>query len=86
MKQFLLFSVFLNVFAIPWGMNSSVSVGGVLLNIVILMGKMLILVGILVLMESALAKVRLFKVRDFLALSFALAMLAVLSFSILGVP
>lgn len=86
MKQFLLFSVFLNVFALPWGMVTSVSLSGALLNIALLFGKLLLLVGVLVLMEATLAKVRLFKVKDFLALSFALAVLSVLSFSVLGVP
>ena len=86
LKQFLLFSVFLNVFAAPWGMSSQASVPGALLNIGVLGAKMLGLLVVLVLAEASLAKIRLFKVKDFLALSFALAILSVLSFSLLGVP
>ena len=84
MKQFLLFSVFLNVFALPWGMLSASTVPAALANVVILLGKMLVLVAVMVILEATLAKVRLFKVRDFLALSFSLAVLAVFVFAVLG--
>jgi formate hydrogenlyase subunit 4 len=45
---------------------------------------MLVLVAVMVVLEATLAKVRLFKVRDFLALSFSLAVLAVFAFAVLG--
>jgi formate hydrogenlyase subunit 4 len=44
------------------------------------------LVGVVTLVEATVAKVRLFKIRDFLALSFSLAVLAVFAFAVLGVP
>ena len=86
MKQFLLFAVFLNVFAVPWGLSASVSAVGALENLALLVLKLVALAGALVLMESALAKIRLFKIQDFLALSFALAILSVLAYSVLGGP
>ncbi len=86
MKQFLLCSVFLNVFAVPWGMFAQPTVLGAVGNIGILLLKLLLLVGVLALIEATVAKVRLFKIRDFLALSFSLAILSVFAFAVLGVP
>ncbi len=86
MKQFLLCSVFVNVFAVPWGMFSQPTLLGAVGNIGILLLKLLLLVGVLALIEATVAKVRLFKIRDFLALSFSLAILSVFAFAILGVP
>lgn len=85
-KQFLLFAVFVNVFALPWGLASAPTLLAALYNIPFLLGKMLVLVGILVLVEATLAKVRLFKIRDFLAVSFSLAILAVFAYAVLGGP
>jgi formate hydrogenlyase subunit 4 len=86
LKQFLLYSVFVNVFAIPWGLDAAPTVGGAVENIGVLLVKLLFLVGVIVLVEATVAKVRLFKIRDFLALSFSLAVLAVFAFAVLGVP
>ncbi|EQD40067.1 formate hydrogenlyase subunit 4 [mine drainage metagenome] len=86
MKQFLLYSVFVNVFALPWGMSDAVSLPGALENIVLLLGKLLLVVGVVAGVEATLAKVRLFKIRDFLALSFSLAILSIFVFVVVGVP
>jgi formate hydrogenlyase subunit 4 len=86
MNQFLLYSVFLNVFLIPWGMSAQPSLEGAAANILLLGAKLLLLVGVVVLIEATLAKVRLFKIRDFLALSFSLAILSIFAFVVLGAP
>lgn len=86
LKQFLLFAVFVNVFAFPWGMLTDAGPIATVANIGILFGKLLVLVGILVLLEATLAKVRLFKIRDFLALSLSLAILSFFAFAVLGAP
>ncbi len=86
MKQFLLYSVFLNVFLLPWGMVSAPTVLAAAENIGVLLAKLLLLVGVVVLVEATVAKVRLFKIRDFLALSFSLAILSIFAFVVLGVP
>ncbi len=86
LKQFLLYSVFVNVFALPWGMDPAPTVLAAVGNIGVLVVKLLFLVGVVVLVEATVAKVRLFKIRDFLALSFSLAVLAVFAFAVLGVP
>ena len=84
MKQFLLYSVFANVFALPWGLSAAPTIEGALANLLLLFAKLLLLVGVLALIEATVAKVRLFKIQDFLALSFSLAVLAVFAFAVLG--
>ena len=86
MKQFLLYSVFLNVFLLPWGLSTAPTIPGALFNLALLLAKLGLLVVIMVALEATLAKVRLFKIRDFLALSFSLAVLSVFAFAVLGVP
>lgn len=86
LKQFLLYSVFLNVFLLPWGMFATPTILGAVGNIGILLAKLLLLVGVITLVEATVAKVRLFKIRDFLVLSFSLAVLSVFVFAALGVP
>lgn len=86
LKQFLLYAVFVNVFALPWGMATSPTIEGGLGNILLLFAKLLLVVGVITLVEATVAKVRLFKIRDFLAVSFSLAVLAVFAFAVLGVP
>ncbi len=86
LKQFLLCSVFLNVFLIPWGLFAEPTLLGAVANIGILLLKLLLLVLILVILEATVAKVRLFKIRDFLALSFSLAVLSIFAYAVLGVP
>ncbi|MEM0129266.1 MAG: NADH-quinone oxidoreductase subunit H [Thermoplasmata archaeon] len=86
LKQFLLFSVFVNVFAIPWGMASAPTLAAAGVNIVLLLAKLLALTAIIVALEATLAKVRLFKIRDYLAVSFSLAVLAIFAFAVLGGP
>ncbi len=84
LKQFLLYAVFLNVFAAPWGMVAAPTLAGAAFNLGLLLGKLLLLVGLIVLVEATLAKVRLFKIRDFLALSFSFAVLSFFLFVVLG--
>lgn len=86
MKQFLLYSVFANVFVLPWGMSAAPTIPGALANLALLLAKLLLLVGVITLVEATVAKVRLFKIQDFLALSFSLAVFAVFAFAVLGVP
>ncbi len=84
MKQFLLCAVFLNVFLVPWGLLAQPTLWAATINIGVLFGKLLALMGGLALVEATIAKVRLFKIRDYLALSFSLALLSVFAFAVLG--
>jgi formate hydrogenlyase subunit 4 len=84
MKQFLLASVFLNVFAAPWGLSSAPTLVGALLNGSVLSLKLGVLVAVLIAVEASLAKIRLFKIQDFLVLSFSLGVLSVVAWLWLG--
>jgi formate hydrogenlyase subunit 4 len=84
MKQFMLMSVFLNVFAIPWWMSGNVSVLGALYSVGTLFLKLLILIAAIVIVEETFAKLRLFKILDFLAISFSLGLLSVVAYFLVG--
>ena len=84
MKQFMLMAVFLNVFAIPWWMSSVISIQGALYSVATLFLKLVLLIGVIVITEESLAKLRLFKILDFLAISFSLGLLSVLAYFLVG--
>lgn len=71
MKQFLLGSVLLNVFLIPWGLN--VGVLGALIDVPVMILKWLVLIVLLVIIETSLAKMRLFKIQDYLVIAFSIS-------------
>jgi len=84
MKSFILMAVFLNVFAFPWGVARAVSAISVATGILTLFIKMLVLILIFAIVEETFAKIRLFKILDYLALSFTLALLSIVSFFLFG--
>ncbi len=85
MKSFILMSVFLNVFAVPWGLATSASLYEILKGTFWLFVKMLGLIGAFVVVEETLAKIRLFRIIDYLSASFLLAIMGVISFLLGGV-
>lgn len=76
MKQYLLGSVLLNVFLLPWGMQLGVL--GAMEDIGIMFIKWLFLLFIALVIDTSLAKLRLFKVQDFLAVAFVLSIMSLL--------
>ncbi len=72
-KQYLLGAVLLNVFLIPWGLQTGVL--GALIDIPIMFVKWLALIVALVIIETSFAKMRLFKIQDYLSIAFALSLL-----------
>jgi formate hydrogenlyase subunit 4/hydrogenase-4 membrane subunit HyfE len=76
-KQLLLFTIFMNVLVVPWGMSSSGSLGSVLVAIGLLFAKALVVGAVVVVIESSFAKLRLYKIPEFTVISFLLAVLAV---------
>jgi formate hydrogenlyase subunit 4/hydrogenase-4 membrane subunit HyfE len=79
-KQLLLFTIFMNVLVVPWGMSSTGSLGSVLVAIGLLFAKALVVGGAVVVIESSFAKLRLYKIPEFTVASFLLAVLAVVIF------
>ncbi|MGH9291516.1 MAG: respiratory chain complex I subunit 1 family protein [Acidimicrobiales bacterium] len=78
MKQLILYVILVNVFAAPWGLAGSTALGAVLLAIVILVGKALGVGVIFTLIDNSFSKLRLFKITEFMAAAFLIAILAVL--------
>jgi formate hydrogenlyase subunit 4 len=62
--------IFLNVLVTPWGLAERLAVGEVLLAVPLVFGKVLLFVLLLVAIESSLAKLRLFRISEFLGAAF----------------
>jgi formate hydrogenlyase subunit 4 len=78
MKLFLFMTLLANLF-LPWGMPVTATPAAVLLGLVLLAVKLGVLTVGVALVETTVAKLRLFRVPELLAGSFALALLSVLS-------
>jgi formate hydrogenlyase subunit 4/hydrogenase-4 membrane subunit HyfE len=79
-KQMVLYVILLDVLVAPWGLAATHHLGGVLLAILVLMGKCLALGALVVVIESSYAKLRLYKIPEFTVAGFLLAVLAVVIF------
>ena len=77
MKQLILFTILLNVFVAPWGVASSASASAVGLAILALLAKCVVLGVVIAVIDDSFAKLRLFKITEFVAAAFLLAVLAV---------
>jgi formate hydrogenlyase subunit 4 len=70
----------INVFVAPWGLAGSGSAVAVVLAIPALLGKAMVLGSVFAVIDNLFSKLRLFKITEFLAAAFLLAVLAVLVF------
>ena len=84
MKLFLLSSIFMNVFVIPWGLGNATSLGLGLLGIVALLAKLAICGLAIVIIDSSFAKLRFFRIAEFLGASFLLALIGVATSYVIG--
>lgn len=78
MKFFVLCCIFLNVLVAPWGLAQGVSYWEVLLAVPLILIKIIILVFVLVAVESSLAKLRLFRITEFLGAAFVTSVAAMI--------
>lgn len=76
-KQMVLFVILLNVFIAPWGMASTRTVTAVALAIVAIVVKSLLLGVVIAVLDNSYAKLRLFKITEFVSAALLLAVLAV---------
>jgi len=79
MKFFVLACIYLNVLVAPWGLAHTQTLGAVLGAIPLVLLKILGLVLVLVAIESSLAKLRLFRIAEFLGAAFITSVAAMLS-------
>ena len=79
MKIFVLLCIFLNVLVTPWGLASKQSLGAVLLAIPLVGLKILCFLLVLVVIESSLSKLRLFRIAEFLGAAFVTSVAAMIA-------
>ena len=79
MKFFVLNCVFLNVLVVPWGLANNTDVASVLLAIPLVLLKIFVLVLVIVYIESSLAKLRLFRITEFLGAAFVISVVAMIT-------
>jgi len=79
MKFFVLMIIFLNVLLTPWGLASTLSWWDVLRAIPLVLTKILIFIVFLVFVELSLAKLRLFRISEFMSAAFVIAVIAMLT-------
>jgi formate hydrogenlyase subunit 4 len=77
MKQLILYTILLNVFVAPWGLAATAQVGGVALAVAALLGKAVALGIVVAVIDNSFAKLRLFKITEFVSAAFLLAVLGV---------
>ena len=79
MKFFVLICIFLNVLVAPWGLAQGMGPGEVLLAIPLVLLKIFGFILILVYIESSLAKLRLFRITEFLGAAFVTSVVAMIT-------
>lgn len=77
MKQLILYTIFLNVFIAPWGLAGDRHLGSVLGAIAALLAKAAALGLVIAVIDDSFAKLRLFKITEFVAAAFLLAVVGV---------
>ncbi|HEX2893790.1 MAG TPA: NADH-quinone oxidoreductase subunit H [Marmoricola sp.] len=76
-KQLILFTIFLNVFVAPWGLASSRAPVWVLVAVLALLAKACLLGCVIAVIDDSFAKLRLFKITEYVAAAFLLATMGV---------
>ncbi|HTQ18884.1 respiratory chain complex I subunit 1 family protein [Mycobacterium sp.] len=84
MKLFLLSSVFMNVFVMPWGLGNANSIIPGLLAIPALLAKLAICGLVIVVIDTSFAKLRFFRIAEFLGASFLLALVGIATSYVIG--
>jgi formate hydrogenlyase subunit 4 len=79
MKFFVLICVFLNVLVTPWGLASGMGLAEVLLAIPLVLVKIFVFILLLVCIESSLAKLRLFRITEFLGAALVISAVAMIT-------
>ena len=79
MKQFLLYTIFLNVFFFPWGLSATGSFGSVLLTLLIILAKYGAMGLAMVAVDTLQSRLRFYRYQEPLALSFLFAVLAIVA-------
>lgn len=84
MKLFLLSSILMNVFVLPWGLGTAHDVPSGLLAIAALAGKLAICGLAIVMIDSSFAKLRFFRIAEFIGAAFLLALVGIATSYVIG--
>lgn len=86
MKFFLMSSIFMNVFVLPWGLGgSSHDLAGALLAIPVLLGKLGICGIVIVVIDTSFAKLRFFRIAEFVGSAFLVGLIGVVTSYVVSV-
>src|SRR5271165_4894684 len=77
LKQLILYTILANVFLAPWGLASSKHLGAIILAIAALLAKAVAVGCVMAVIDNSFAKLRLFKITEFVSAAFLLAVLGV---------
>jgi formate hydrogenlyase subunit 4 len=80
LKQLVLYPSLPNVFVAPFGPSSHGAPGSVVAAVAALLGKAIVLGLVFAVIDNLFSKLRLFKIPEFLAAAFGIAVLAVVVF------
>ncbi len=78
-KLMVLICIFMNVLVTPWGLTDEHTLIAVLLAIPLVLLKVFAFIIVLVVIESSLAKLRLFRISEFLSAAFVICILAMVT-------
>lgn len=78
-KFFVLICIYLNVLVTPWGLAATTGPAAVLRAIPLVLAKVFLFLLVLVVIESSLAKLRLFRITEFLSAAFVTAVVALVT-------
>lgn len=79
MKQFILYTIFCNVFLLPWGMSQFGTALGQLGSVIAIVLKFLLVAVTIVIVETVQSRLRFFRYQEPLAAGFLFAVLAIVS-------
>ncbi|MDA8095889.1 MAG: NADH-quinone oxidoreductase subunit H [Betaproteobacteria bacterium] len=79
MKQAILYTIFLNVLTLPWGLSEKGTALGIVGAFLALLGKWFLLALVMVWIDTAQSRLRFYRYQEPLALSFLMAILAVVA-------
>ena len=84
MKLFLLSTILMSVFVIPWGLGTSTDLVSALVAIPALAGKLALAGAAIVVLDTSFAKLRFFRIAEFLGAAFLLALVGVATSYVIG--
>ncbi len=84
MKLFLLSSIFMNVFVVPWGLGNGADPLSAVVAIAALAGKLALCGLAIVVIDTSFAKLRFFRIAEFLGAAFLLALVGVATSYVIG--